>query len=142
MAQIMVASTGLILAAGRFGLAPSANRLANAGLKLSEKNQGQLSGDPAGFTASDVLYGGSVGHSASLLQRQAHDAACPPRCVRLTPERLAQSSARASSWACAASARCKRGAVQAVTREKPCNATTQRRDSPAAVSPSPITQTT
>jgi hypothetical protein len=27
----MVASTGLVLAAGRFGLAPSANRLASAG---------------------------------------------------------------------------------------------------------------
>ena len=76
----MVASTGLILAAGRFGLAPSANRLASAGayalsvpfsrprraapphaarnrlttsgLKLTEKPQGQLSGDPAGYTAS------------------------------------------------------------------------------------------
>ena len=79
-AQIMVASTGLILAAGRFGLAPSANRLANAGLKLSEKNQGQLSGDPAGFTASDVLYGGSVGHSASP-PPQKHAMQLAPRAV-------------------------------------------------------------
>jgi hypothetical protein len=62
--------------------------LRTAGLKLTEKKQGQLSGDPAGYTASgaeggvaprfltvsaltlhthpyhaaDVLYGGSVGH--------------------------------------------------------------------------------
>ena len=102
----MVASTGLILAAGRFGLAPSANRLANAGLKLTEKKQGQLSGDPAGFTASDVLYGGSVGHSASPPQ-QKRVAVRPPCHVGLTPERHVQSSARASCWACAASARCK-----------------------------------
>jgi photosystem I reaction center PsaK len=72
--QIMVASTGLILAAGRFGLAPSANRTASAGLKLTESKQGQLSGDPAGFTASDVLYGGSVGHSA-----------CPRACLPCAP---------------------------------------------------------
>lgn len=32
------------------------------GLKLSDKPSGQLSGDPSGYTASDVLYGGSVGH--------------------------------------------------------------------------------
>ena len=32
------------------------------GLKLSDKPSGQLSGDPSGYTASDVLYGGSAGH--------------------------------------------------------------------------------
>ena len=85
----MVASTGLILAAGRFGLAPSANRLANAGLKLTEKKQGQLSGDPAGFTASDVLYGGSVGHSASPLQRKRTSHCAPLPRAGLTPDAAA-----------------------------------------------------
>ena len=31
---IMVASTGLVLAAGRFGLAPTANRLSSAGARV------------------------------------------------------------------------------------------------------------
>jgi photosystem I subunit 10 len=34
---IMVASTGLVLAAGRFGLAPTANRLASAGARSQLK---------------------------------------------------------------------------------------------------------
>ena len=32
------------------------------GLKLSERKSGLLSGDPAGYTVSDVLYGGTAGH--------------------------------------------------------------------------------
>jgi photosystem I subunit 10 len=60
---IMVVSTGLVLAAGRFGLAPTSSRLVSApGLKLSERKSGLLSGDPAGYTVSDVLYGGTAGH--------------------------------------------------------------------------------
>lgn len=46
--QIMILSTMLPLAAGRFGLAPTANRPTTAGLKLYEAKSGQLSGDPAG----------------------------------------------------------------------------------------------
>ncbi|CAL8469584.1 g9125 [Coccomyxa elongata] len=59
---IIVASTTLFLAAGRFGLTPSANRLASPGLKLSPNNSGLKTGDPAGFTATDVLYLGTIGH--------------------------------------------------------------------------------
>lgn len=46
--QIIVASTTIFLAAGRFGLTPSANRLASPGLKLSPNNSGLKTGDPAG----------------------------------------------------------------------------------------------
>jgi photosystem I subunit 10 len=64
MKQIMVASTTLCLAAGRFGLAPTVKRGTNAGLKLSERPQsaGMLSGDPAQFTVVDVLGLGALGH--------------------------------------------------------------------------------
>ena len=44
----MIISTTLTLIAGRFGLAPTANRNASAGLKLSEKGAGLYSNDPAG----------------------------------------------------------------------------------------------
>ncbi|KAL0911857.1 hypothetical protein M5K25_017784 [Dendrobium thyrsiflorum] len=37
---IMVTSTALMLFAGRFGLAPSANRVATAGLKLEARDSG------------------------------------------------------------------------------------------------------
>ncbi|KAG5225280.1 Photosystem reaction center psaK, chloroplast precursor [Salix suchowensis] len=59
---IMVTSTTLMLFAGRFGLAPSANRKATAGLKLEVRDSGLQSGDPAGFTLADTLACGSVGH--------------------------------------------------------------------------------
>ncbi|KAH1042160.1 Photosystem I reaction center subunit psaK, chloroplastic [Glycine max] len=59
---IMVASTTLMLFAGRFGLAPSANRKATAGLKLEGRDSGLQTGDPAGFTLADTLACGSVGH--------------------------------------------------------------------------------
>ncbi|KAL6991607.1 hypothetical protein U1Q18_009719 [Sarracenia purpurea var. burkii] len=59
---IMVASTSLMLFAGRFGLAPSANRKATAGLKLETRDSGLQTGDPAGFTLADTLACGSVGH--------------------------------------------------------------------------------
>ncbi|CAN6454559.1 unnamed protein product [Victoria cruziana] len=59
---IMVTSTTLMLFAGRFGLAPSANRKATAGLKLVERESGLQSGDPAGFTGTDTLACGVVGH--------------------------------------------------------------------------------
>ncbi|XP_011036552.1 PREDICTED: photosystem I reaction center subunit psaK, chloroplastic-like [Populus euphratica] len=54
---IMVTSTSLMLFAGRFGLAPSANRKATAGLKLEVRNSGLQTGDLA-----DTLACGAVGH--------------------------------------------------------------------------------
>ncbi|KAE9608231.1 hypothetical protein Lal_00003426 [Lupinus albus] len=59
---IIVASTSLMLFAGRFGLAPSANRKASAGLKLESRDSGLQTGDPAGFTLADTLACGSFGH--------------------------------------------------------------------------------
>ncbi|KAL5771886.1 hypothetical protein ACOSP7_011496 [Xanthoceras sorbifolium] len=59
---IMVTTTSLMLFAGRFGLAPSANRKATAGLKLEVRDSGLQTGDPAGFTLADTLACGSVGH--------------------------------------------------------------------------------
>ncbi|KAK7328414.1 hypothetical protein VNO77_22520 [Canavalia gladiata] len=59
---IMIASTTLMLFAGRFGLAPSANRKATAGLKLEVRDSGLQTGDPAGFTLADTLACGTVGH--------------------------------------------------------------------------------
>ncbi|KAK6917110.1 Photosystem I reaction center subunit V/PsaK [Dillenia turbinata] len=59
---IMVTTTTLMLFAGRFGLAPSANRKATAGLKLETRDSGLQTGDPAGFTLADTLACGSVGH--------------------------------------------------------------------------------
>ncbi|XP_051125955.1 photosystem I reaction center subunit psaK, chloroplastic [Andrographis paniculata] len=59
---IMVTSTTLMLFAGRFGLAPSANRKATAGLKLEARDSGLQTGDPAGFTLADTLACGVVGH--------------------------------------------------------------------------------
>lgn len=45
----MIISTTLPLIAGRFGLAPTANRNASAGLKLADnKAAGLYSNDPAG----------------------------------------------------------------------------------------------
>ncbi|KAJ6856421.1 photosystem I reaction center subunit psaK [Populus alba x Populus x berolinensis] len=59
---IMVTSTSLMLFAGRFGLAPSANRKATAGLKLEVRDSGLQTGDLAGFTLADTLACGAVGH--------------------------------------------------------------------------------
>ncbi len=90
-----MASTTLFLAAGRFGLTPSANRLSTPGLKLVENSSGLQTGDPAGkahfqalhasardatlrvlpccspmpcvgFTATDVLYLGTIGHVVAI----------------------------------------------------------------------------
>ncbi|KAL1555763.1 photosystem I reaction center subunit psaK, chloroplastic-like [Salvia divinorum] len=59
---IMITATSLMLFAGRFGLAPSANRKATAGLKLEARDSGLQTGDPAGFTLADTLACGTVGH--------------------------------------------------------------------------------
>ncbi|CAK9222715.1 unnamed protein product [Sphagnum troendelagicum] len=59
---IIVGSTTLMLVAGRFGLAPSANRKALAGLQLVDRDSGLQTGDPAGFTATDTLACGVMGH--------------------------------------------------------------------------------
>ncbi len=53
--QIIVASTTIFLAAGRFGLTPSANRLASPGLKLSPNNSGLKTGDPAGVNSQSPV---------------------------------------------------------------------------------------
>ncbi|XP_020095315.1 photosystem I reaction center subunit psaK, chloroplastic-like [Ananas comosus] len=59
---IMITTTSLMLFAGRFGLAPSANRKATAGLKLEVRDSGLQTADPAGFTLADTLACGTVGH--------------------------------------------------------------------------------
>ncbi|GBG85164.1 hypothetical protein CBR_g39729 [Chara braunii] len=59
---IFVVSTTLSLVSGRFGLAPSSTRFATASMKLVERDSGMQSGDPAGFTAADVLAFGALGH--------------------------------------------------------------------------------
>uniref|UniRef100_A0A2N9HWB0 PSI-K n=1 Tax=Fagus sylvatica TaxID=28930 RepID=A0A2N9HWB0_FAGSY len=59
---IIVTSTTLMLFAGRFGLAPTANRKSTAGLRLEVRDSGLQTGDPAGFTLADTLACGSLGH--------------------------------------------------------------------------------
>ncbi|KAG1679149.1 hypothetical protein FOA52_000504 [Chlamydomonas sp. UWO 241] len=66
---IMVASTASCLAAARFGLAPSAKKLAGregAPLQLTDRKVDLLTNDPAGFTAADVLAMGSAGHGIGI----------------------------------------------------------------------------
>eukprot|EP01025_Chloroclados_australasicus_P038322 TRINITY_DN393_c0_g1_i2.p4 TRINITY_DN393_c0_g1~~TRINITY_DN393_c0_g1_i2.p4 ORF type:complete len:121 (+),score=14.62 TRINITY_DN393_c0_g1_i2:102-464(+) len=58
--------TALFLVAGRFGVAPTANKLASAGLNLEDYKSGLISGDPSGFTAVDVLYLGTAGHAVAI----------------------------------------------------------------------------
>lgn len=48
--QIMITSTGLCLAAARFGLAPSAKKVASAGLKLTDRPVDLMTNDPAGVS--------------------------------------------------------------------------------------------
>ena len=64
--QIMILATALPLVAGRFGLAPTANRPASAGLKMSDRASGLVSNDPAGLTAADVLALGAFGHAMGV----------------------------------------------------------------------------
>ena len=64
--QIMILSTALPLLAGRFGLAPTANRGTSAGLKMSERASGLVSNDPSGFTIADVLALGAFGHAIGV----------------------------------------------------------------------------
>merc|ERR1711988_1792050 len=60
--QAVVLSTTIFLAAGRFGLAPSANKPADVALKLKSRDSGLKTGDPAAFTAVDTLAFGAMGH--------------------------------------------------------------------------------
>uniref|UniRef100_A0A6S8PC30 PSI-K n=1 Tax=Dunaliella tertiolecta TaxID=3047 RepID=A0A6S8PC30_DUNTE len=62
---IMVASTGACLFASRFGLAPSVRKVAQP-LKLADREVIQTTGDPAGFTATDVLAMGAAGHAIGV----------------------------------------------------------------------------
>ena len=71
--QIMIATTTAFLAAGRFGLAPTSNKNATAGLKLVEAdNVGGKpkrefnSNDPSGFSIIDVLGKCMCAHSYCL----------------------------------------------------------------------------
>eukprot|EP01025_Chloroclados_australasicus_P040071 TRINITY_DN4170_c0_g1_i1.p3 TRINITY_DN4170_c0_g1~~TRINITY_DN4170_c0_g1_i1.p3 ORF type:complete len:123 (-),score=17.06 TRINITY_DN4170_c0_g1_i1:158-526(-) len=63
---IVCGCTALFLVAGRFGIAPTANKLATTGLKLQDNKSGLISGDPSGFTAVDVLYLGTAGHAVAI----------------------------------------------------------------------------
>jgi hypothetical protein len=82
--QIMVASTGAFLAAGRFGLAPTVSKGTTAGLKLVERSNaaGIMSNDPSGERegAAHVRRGPGLwlscswdprGRGCSLQRRQA-----------------------------------------------------------------------
>merc|ERR1712093_31729 len=60
--QTITLSTALFLTAGRFGVLPSANKPATAGLKLKTRDSGLKTNDPAGFTAVDTLAYGAIGH--------------------------------------------------------------------------------
>merc|ERR1719343_1257866 len=56
-------ATSLVMFAGRQGLAPTANRPATRRLQLENRFiAGLKSGDPASFTAVDVLAYGAMGH--------------------------------------------------------------------------------
>ncbi|KAL9668670.1 hypothetical protein QQ045_006208 [Rhodiola kirilowii] len=59
---IMVTSTTLMMFAGRFGLAPTSNKKATAGLKLETRDSGMQTRDPTGFTLGDTLACGTVAH--------------------------------------------------------------------------------
>jgi photosystem I reaction center PsaK len=52
----MVASTAACLAAGRFGLAPTVNKAASAGLKLQQVDSGLKTGDPAGAAHAPLFH--------------------------------------------------------------------------------------
>lgn len=54
--QIMVTTIGLTLAAGRFGLAPTAKKVASASLKLTDRNVDLQTSDPAGVSHSCFLF--------------------------------------------------------------------------------------
>jgi photosystem I subunit 10 len=64
--QIMVTSTGLCLAAARFGLAPSVKKVSAPSLKLSDRDMDLVTNDPAGFTAADTLAMGAAGHAIGV----------------------------------------------------------------------------
>lgn len=60
---IVTTSTVAFLVAGRFGLAPTLRNQATSGLRLVDNGtKGLSTGDPAGFTAVDVLAHGTMGH--------------------------------------------------------------------------------
>lgn len=64
---VMIASTTAFLAAGRFGLAPTVNRQATAGLKLQQTDTPPLeSRDPDGFNIVDCLALGALGHGVGV----------------------------------------------------------------------------
>merc|ERR1712193_470048 len=64
--QAVLLSTTLFLIAGRFGLAPSANKLADVSLRLRSRDSGLKTADPAAFTAVDTLAFGAMGHIVAV----------------------------------------------------------------------------
>merc|ERR1712093_483113 len=64
--QAVLLSTTLFLIAGRFGLAPSANKVADVSLRLKTRDSGLKTGDPAAFTAVDTLAFGAMGHIVAV----------------------------------------------------------------------------
>tara|TARA_B100000925_G_scaffold254114_1_gene206894 strand:- start:217 stop:546 length:330 start_codon:yes stop_codon:yes gene_type:complete len=63
----VVTGTTLCLVAARFGFAPTGRNLAGVGLKMEENPaDDQISGDPGGLTAADVLAYGAFGHAISI----------------------------------------------------------------------------
>merc|ERR1711904_410570 len=64
--QAILLSTTLFLIAGRFGLAPSANKVADVSLRLRTRDSGLKTADPAAFTAVDTLAFGAMGHIVAV----------------------------------------------------------------------------
>merc|ERR1711904_635657 len=64
--QAVLLSTTLFLIAGRFGLAPSANKVADVSLRLRTRDSGLKTADPAAFTAVDTLAFGAMGHIVAV----------------------------------------------------------------------------
>ena len=87
-AQIVLASTTLFLAAGRYGLTPSANRLSTPGLKLVQNSSALQTGDPDPDAAQDAAPPAPSQARASLLSclpGNLRPALARPACLRMSP---------------------------------------------------------
>lgn len=62
----MCTCTAAFLAAGRFGFAPTVNKVATAGLDLKERDSPIKSNDPAGAPPSSLCIQGSSLYSVSI----------------------------------------------------------------------------
>merc|ERR1719401_1358816 len=90
----VVTGTTLCLVAARFGFAPTGRNLAGVGLKMEENPaDDQISGDPGGLTAADVLAYGAFGHAISIamvLGLKAQGNFPPSNPPRATSEHIAE----------------------------------------------------